>query len=57
MNKDLLEQILRFWFDSLKDRFRGDIQREQAEAELLELAYELEMDSSFIDQIRKDSNA
>lgn len=56
MNKELLKQILRFWFDSLKDRFRGDIQREQAEAELLELAYELEMDSSFIDQIRKDSN-
>lgn len=58
MNKDLLQQIMRFYFDSIPDRpdrFRGEIQRENAQEEFYELCYELELSSEFIESLKKDA--
>lgn len=55
MNKELLQQIIRFYFDSIPDRFRGEVQREQADEELLELCYELELSSDFMESLKRDS--
>lgn len=55
MNTELLQQIIRFYFDSIPDRFRGQVQREQADEELIELCYELELSNEFVESLKKDA--
>lgn len=54
MNKPLIQEVIRFWFDSLKDRYRGELQRQEAEKEIIEQAYELELETEFIEGLLKD---
>lgn len=55
MNKELLKRMIRVYFDSIPTRYRGELQRTQATEELIELCYELELDTPFITQLIKDS--
>lgn len=55
MNKELLKVIIRDYFDLIPTRYRGELQRTQATEELIELCYELELDTPFITQLIKDS--
>ncbi len=55
MNKELLKRMIRVYFDSIDVRFRSDIQRQDELEEVLELCYEAELDSAFINEIKMDT--
>jgi hypothetical protein len=55
MNKELLKRMIRVYFDSIDVRFRSDIQRQDEREEVLELCYEAELDSAFINEIKSDT--
>ena len=55
MNKELLKRMIRVYFDSIDVRFRSDIQRQDEREEVLQLCYEAELDSEFINEIKIDT--
>ena len=55
MNKELLKRMIRVYFDSIDVRFRSDIQRQDELEEVLQLCYEAELDSAFINEIKMDT--
>jgi len=47
--------MIRVYFDSIDVRFRSDIQRQDEREEVLQLCYEAELDSAFINEIKMDT--
>lgn len=56
MNKDLLKRMIREYFDTIDTRFRSELQRQDEREEVIELAYEAELDTAFIEELKSDHN-
>jgi len=55
MNKELLKRMIREYFDTIDVRFRSDMQRQDEREQVLQLCYEAELDSEFINEIKIDT--
>lgn len=55
MNQELLKRMIREYFDTIDVRFRSDIQRQDEREQVLQLCYEAELDSEFINEIKIDT--
>jgi len=55
MNKDLLQSMARMWFDHIDSLHAADFIKAEMMNDLIELCYELELDNSFIDELRNDT--
>lgn len=55
MNQELLKRMIREYFDTIDVRFRSDMQRQDEREQVLQLCYEAELDSEFINEIKIDT--